>query len=128
LTCVVDVYSMSHLVCPLCGKYAALSKLNPDLLDLDIKVVSFRGLGRGRGFDIGEPYSILGDDEYTPIIADKIEKLYNMLIDQKILLKTVDDLTINLMNENNGLRNQLASKNSEIDSLNSGMREKDNEI
>ncbi|MCJ7636748.1 MAG: hypothetical protein MUO21_04595 [Nitrososphaeraceae archaeon] len=119
---------MSHLVCPLCGKYAPLSTLNPDQLDLDIKVVSFRGLGRGRGFAKGEAYSILGDDEITPIIADKIEKLYYMLIDHKILLKTVNDFTINLMNDNNKLRKQLANKDSKIYSLDKENREKDKEI
>jgi hypothetical protein len=119
---------MSHLHCPLCGKYAALSTLNPDVLELDLKVASFKGLGRARGFVKSEEYSILGDDEYAPLIADRIEKLYFMLVNRGVLKRAIDDLTLNLMNENNALRKQLASKDSRIYSLGKSEREKDSEI
>jgi len=119
---------MSHLACPLCGKYAALSTLDPDDYELDIKVASFRGLGRGRGFAKPEVHSILGDDEYTPIIASRIEKLYYMLVNGGFLNRAVDDSTLNLMNENNGLKKQLASKDSRIYSLGKENMEKDSEI
>lgn len=119
---------MSHLACPLCGKYAALSTLNPDALELDIKVVSFKSLGRPRGFAKGEPYSILGDDEYTPLIADRIEKLYFMLVNRGYLLRTIDDSTLNLMKDYNELRIQLEIKDSRIYSLEKKNKEKDDEI
>ena len=64
---------MSHLLCPLCGKYSALSTLISNELEPDLKVVSFKGLGRKKGFVRSEVYSILGDDEYTPIIVDRID-------------------------------------------------------
>jgi hypothetical protein len=57
---------MSHLVCPLCGKYSALSTWDPEAFNLDVNVVSFKGLGRGNGFAKLDPYSVLGDDEVTP--------------------------------------------------------------
>ena len=60
---------MSHLVCPLCGKNAPLSTLNPEAIDLDVKVVSFKGLGYGKGFAKSEEHSILGDDLYSPMLA-----------------------------------------------------------
>jgi hypothetical protein len=80
---------MSHLVCPLCGKNAPLSTLNPDNLDLDLKVVSFRGLGRGKGFAKAEEHSVLGDDEISPIIARRTLQLCRMFIKEG-LLKSVD--------------------------------------
>ncbi len=76
---------MSHLVCPLCGKNAPLSTLNPDNLDLDLKVVGFRGLGRGKGFAKAEEHSVLGDDEISPIIARRTLQLCRMFIDAGVL-------------------------------------------
>jgi len=93
-----------------------------------LKVVSFKSLGRGNGFRKSEEYSILGDDEYTPLIANRIEKLYYWLIDSKILTRIIDDSTLNLINANIELRNQLASMNSRMYSLNKENKEKDIEI
>lgn len=76
---------MSHLVCPLCGKNAPLSTLNPDNLDLDLKVVSFRGLGRGKGFAKAEEHSVLGDEEISPMIARRTLQLSHMFIDAGVL-------------------------------------------
>jgi len=71
---------MSHLVCPLCGKNAPLSTLDPESLDIDLRVVSFRGLGRGKGFAKNEEHSILGDDEYSPVIARRCLQLCYMFL------------------------------------------------
>ena len=73
---------MSHLVCPLCGKNAPLSTLDPESQPLDLRTVSFRGLGRGKGFAVNEKVSIMGDEEYTPIIAERIEKLFKFFVDK----------------------------------------------
>ena len=78
---------MSHLVCPLCGKNAPLSTLNPSVLDLDLKVVSFQGLGRGKGFKVSEKWSILGDDDVTPVISERIVDLCKMLVNEGIIKK-----------------------------------------
>jgi hypothetical protein len=63
--------------------------LNPDNLDLDLKVVSFRGLGRGKGFEKAEEHSVLGDEEISPIIARRTLQLCLMFIKEG-LLKSVD--------------------------------------
>ena len=77
---------MSHLVCPLCGKNAPLSTLDPENLPFDLKTVSFRGLGRGRGFAKSEEISIMDDDEYAPVIAKRIEKLYHFFVEQGLIV------------------------------------------
>ncbi len=119
---------MTHLVCPLCGRYAPLSTLNPDILELDLKVASFRGLGRRRGFAIRDVYSVLGDSEYTPIIANRVKKLYHMFIDCGALIETVDSSIIDQLNKCNELRRELTSKKYKISSLNKKIVDKDKEI
>lgn len=73
---------MSHFVCPLCGKNAPLSKFDPSSLDLDLKIVSFKGLGRGLGFEKSDEVSVLGDDKITPVVADRVVDLCKMLVDE----------------------------------------------
>jgi hypothetical protein len=119
---------MTHLLCPLCGKYSALSKLSKYESEPDLIAVSFKGLGRGKGFVKGEEYSILEDDVYAPVIAERIEKLYNMLVNHGLLVRTIDGSTLNLIRENNELKNQSASKDSRIHSLEKEERDKDSEI
>jgi hypothetical protein len=72
---------MSHLRCPLCGKNAPLSTFNPSELDSDLSVARFSGLGRGRGFAKVAEYSVLGDDELSPIVADRALALCKMFLD-----------------------------------------------
>jgi hypothetical protein len=72
---------MSHLRCPLCGKNAPLSTFNPSELDSDLTVASFSGLGRARGFAKVDEYSVLGDDELSPIVADRALALCKMFLD-----------------------------------------------
>ena len=76
---------MSLLVCPLCGKSNSVDLFDPSDYALDIYVYDVRGLGRGRGFDRGPQRSILGDDEITPIIKDRVLDIVQMLIDNSCL-------------------------------------------
>ena len=76
---------MSHLVCPLCGLSVPLSKFNPDNLELDLLVVGFKGLGRGKGFEKKDEHSILGDDEYSPVVAGRVLELCRMFIERDVL-------------------------------------------
>jgi hypothetical protein len=99
----------------------ALSTLNPDALDLDLKVVSFRGLGRGNGFAKGEAYSILGDDEVTPIIVNRIVKLYYMLINNGNLV----DFSVSIADE---LKKELSNRDFRISLLNNDINLKDKEV
>jgi hypothetical protein len=119
---------MSHLACPLCGKYAALSTLDPSELELELKVVSFKGLGRGKGFAKVDEQSVLKDDVYLRLIADRVEQLYYLFIDRGLLMRTIDDSILNLIMEYNKLKNQIASKDSRIYSLEKENKEKDSEI
>jgi len=97
---------MSHVVCPLCGKNAPLSTLNPSVLDLDIKVVSFQGLGRGKGFKVSEKWSILGDDQVTPLIAERIVELCGMLVNNGILNREIFDAGLGIrINEHPRVKN-----------------------
>jgi len=47
----------------------------------DILVVKFRGLGRGKGFEVTEKYSLFdGDDpELLDLISDRVAVIYDML-------------------------------------------------
>lgn len=76
---------MSHIRCALCGKNAPISTFDPSSLDLDLRVVSFKGLGRARGFAVDEEYSVLGDDVYSPIVADRVLDLCRMYLDHGVI-------------------------------------------
>ena len=78
---------MSHLACPLCGKNAPLTSFDPENLDLDVSLTSFIGLGRGKGFTTSEKISILGDDTYSPMIADRIINLLKMFLNEDVISK-----------------------------------------
>jgi hypothetical protein len=119
---------MTHLLCPLCGKYSELSTLESNVLEPDFNAADFKGLGRGRGFVKGELYSIMGDNVYTPILAERIDGLYNVIVNRGILVRAINDSTNNLVKENNEMRNQLASKDSRIYSLDKEIKERDGEI
>jgi len=73
------------LVCPLCGKSSSLHYFDPSEHDLDIIVQEVHGLGRGKGFEVGSQTSVLGDDEITPIVVDRVLAIVKMLIDNDCL-------------------------------------------
>ena len=76
---------MSHIRCPLCGLNAAVSGFDPSELDLDLRATSFIGLGHGRGFAPVEEYSVLGDDEFSPMVADRVLSLCRMFLDAGVI-------------------------------------------
>jgi len=47
--------------------------------------VSFRGLGRGKGFEVSEEHSVLGDEEYSPLIAERVLDLCKMFVDEGVI-------------------------------------------
>jgi len=109
---------MSHLICPLCGKNAPLSTLDPEKQPLDIRIVSFRGLGRGKGFAVSEEVSIMGDDEYTPPIAKRIDKLFKFLVEKGVInvpIITPNDELYSI--QINDLKRQISEKNHKIHNL-----------
>ena len=45
----------------------------------DIETVSFRGLGRGRGFEKTDPYSVLDDEEIREAVASRCNAIIDLL-------------------------------------------------
>jgi len=72
---------MSQLICPLCGKFVSVRYYDPSDFEDDILLVQVRGLGRGKGVEIVETYSLLdGSDTYLlDLISDRVAILYNLL-------------------------------------------------
>ena len=72
---------MSHVVCPMCGLSVPLSKFWETVYDEidDIEAVSFRGLGRGRGFEKTETYSVLDDTELCEAVASRCYAILELL-------------------------------------------------
>jgi hypothetical protein len=50
---------MSQFICPLCGKFVSVRFYDPSGFEDDILLVQVRGLGRGKGVEIVETYSLL---------------------------------------------------------------------
>ena len=76
---------MSHVVCPMCGLSVPLSKFWETVYDEidDIEAVSFRGLGRGRGFEKTEAYSVLDDTELCEAVASRCHSILELLEDEE---------------------------------------------
>ena len=72
---------MSHLICPLCGLSIPLGTFWNGIGDEidDIEVVSFRGLGRGMGFEKTETVSVLDDEEVCDAIARRCHVVLGLL-------------------------------------------------
>ena len=72
---------MSHIVCPLCGLSVPLSKFWETIGDEieDIEAVSFIGLGRGRGFEKSEVFSVLDDEEICEAVAARCYAILELL-------------------------------------------------
>ncbi len=115
---------MSHLICPLCGKNAPLSTFDPENQPLAIRTVSFRGLGRGKGFAVREEVSIMGDDKYTPIIAKRIENLYEFFIEHGQINVPIITPNAELSSKSiEELKRQIRNRNFKIHSLNNSLDE-----
>ena len=70
---------MTQLVCPLCGRFVALSIFDPSRFEPDIFAVNVKGLGRGRGFAVSETFSVLGDQEIMGLIADRCREILGLI-------------------------------------------------
>lgn len=76
---------LSHIVCPLCGLSVPLSKFWETIYEDidDIEAVSFRGLGRGRGFEKSEAYSLLDDEGICEAVASRCHAILELLEDEE---------------------------------------------
>lgn len=69
--------------CPLCGRSQALSRFNPEILDNDVYLVSFRGLGRGKGFIKSGEHSILHPGDPTvELIKNRMLEIIGFFIEK----------------------------------------------
>jgi hypothetical protein len=136
---------MSHITCITCGLQCPISAFDPSKNDLDIYLVTKKGKGRGRGWEDVSKESVLGDDVYTPVVAERtleicklfhekgiisdedLESIKNGGTKNKPLLSEIDILNINLMLQDNEIR-KLKYECSSIKSENSRLRIKNNEI
>ncbi len=76
---------MSQVKCPLCGKFNSIALYDPSNFDDDILVVKFRGLGRGKGFEIAEKYSLLdgSDPALLNLISDRVAVVHDFLFEDR---------------------------------------------
>jgi len=72
---------MDHLQCPICGKYSSIGLYDPSNFEDDILIVKFRGLGRGKGFEIADKYSLFdgSDPDLLDLISDRVAVIYDLL-------------------------------------------------
>ena len=60
-----------NIVCPLCGRHVPENVFDPTSFEPDIYGVEVVGLGRGKGFLVSKPFSILDNRYITDMIADR---------------------------------------------------------
>ena len=65
----------------MCGKFASVRYFDPSDFEDDILLIQVRGLGRGKGVEIVEKYSLLdgGNPELLDLISDRVAVLYDLL-------------------------------------------------
>ncbi len=89
---------MSLWICPLCGKQNSIRHYDPTNFVKDILIILKRGLGKGKGFEEVDRYSLLdgSDPELLDLISDRVAVLYDMLYekveDDKDDDKLIDDI------------------------------------
>ncbi len=70
----------SHVVCPLCGKSSPIRSF-PAGDGKDILLQTFRGLGRGKGFEVIDRSSGLDDRNLCGAVKPKLLSLLNVFVD-----------------------------------------------
>ena len=78
-----EEYSLSLWICPLCGKQNSTRYYDPTDFVNDILMIRKRGLGKGKGFEETERYSLLdgSDPELLELISDRVAVLYDLLFE-----------------------------------------------
>jgi len=80
--------NMSHVICPLCGKSVAVNHYDPSKFDDDVMGQSFTGKGRGKGFDVSDKSSVLGEGGYDNLLrmmASRALRIVKLLYDNGYL-------------------------------------------
>ena len=86
---------MSQFTCPLCGKFSSVRHYDPSNFEDDIMLVQVRGLGKGKGVEIVERYSLLQGDnpELLDLISERIAILYDLLYEDEPEETPIPDFT-----------------------------------
>ncbi len=74
----------THFQCPVCGRSVGAKGYDPEGRPLDVLGKSFRGLGRGRGFEVSDEESILHTNPDDPVllkIKDRVADVYDMFFE-----------------------------------------------
>ena len=110
---------MSHLVCPLCCFNRPIENFDPNDYPLDLKLRKWHGLGYARGFEY-EDFSVLGDETYSPLFANRTLDIMRMFIDagtlsiEDILPKLGYPNLFNQLKNSMDLNNNLRNVNQEL--------------
>jgi len=76
---------MSQVSCPVCGKYSPESSFLKPREIQDINGVYMRGLGRGRGFEVTDRYSLRNDKQLKAVIADRCRRTLKLIEESRNL-------------------------------------------
>jgi len=102
-----------------------LAKYDPTDFDLDVMAIQKRGLGRGRGFEVVDKYSLMGtDDPAFVLLKQRVSALYILLHgdktqEWKIAFDKLKDDVVNLRIKIALLRDTNIRANTEIETLQS---------
>jgi hypothetical protein len=115
----------------MCGKDSATSTFDPMSMDNDFYIRQAIPLGYRKGFTFTPNESVLGDDEFTPMIRDRCIGILRILLDNNLLTKQniEEEFKIGVQNEGseevipynialNVYYNQTESLKQEIEKLN----------
>lgn len=67
------------LACPICGRLVSINHFDPRGFEDDIYGVNVRGLGRGKGFEVTDRFSLLDDPWVVGLIADRCHRVLNLI-------------------------------------------------
>ena len=82
----------NQFLCPLCGKTNQAATFDPSEFKDDVIGLRFRGLGRGRGWEISEEGSLLGSEvPVLKLLSDRVGVLYDMLYEGDEFEEALDE-------------------------------------
>ncbi len=76
---------MSLWICPICGKQCSIKHYDPTDFVKDILILLLRGLGKGKGFEVSERYSLLdgSDPALLALIRDRVAVVHDFLFENR---------------------------------------------
>jgi hypothetical protein len=73
---------MSHFQCPVCGKHSSIRLYEPEGFDDDIELISYSGLGRGKGFESYLAGYIDDDPELKERLRNRVQRVLEILSEE----------------------------------------------